>query len=154
MSKYESNRLSIKVPTPDKTEEGLKFYPIVRIGKVVPYGYVQDPEDPKLLQPVQKELELLEQAKKHLKNYSLRDVANWLSHHTGRKISHVGLRARLMAEQAKDREYLNTRRLLKDLKDAYHKAKKIEASRLGKREPLEEDIDAELFASLSETSRY
>lgn len=154
LPKADPNKLAIKIPAPTKTEDGYKFYPIVRVGRLVPFGYESDPDDPDLLQPIPEELELLEQAKAYLKSYSLRDVAVWLSHHSGRSISHVGLRKRVLAEQYKEREYVDARRLAKQFLDAYRKAKRLEASRLGKKEPLTEDIDAELFASVSQKSTY
>lgn len=75
--------------------------PIPRISRVIPFGYTEDPEDPNLLQPVVLELEALQIAKKHLKIYSSRKVAEWLSHVTGREISHVGLRKRVAIERSR-----------------------------------------------------
>lgn len=140
-----------RIPTPDKTEGGYTFYPIVRVSRIVPFGYEQDPNDEHVLLPVEKELILLEEAKKHLKKYSLRDVAAWLSHQSGRGISHVGLRNRIKAEQAKEKEYIDAKRIAKKFKQAYNKAKRLEASRIGKRAPTDEEINKELYASLSET---
>lgn len=140
-----------RIPSPDVTESGYIFYPIVRVSRIVPFGYVEDPEDPDVLLPVEKELVLFEEAKKHLKQYSLRDVAAWLSKASGRSISHVGLRTRVLAEQTKEKEYIDAKRLAKKFRQAYHKAKRLEASRLGKREPTNEEIDKELYTSLSET---
>ena len=43
---------------------------IPRLSKrTVPFGYIIDPEDEKWLEPIPTELELLELAKKHLKQY-------------------------------------------------------------------------------------
>lgn len=146
-----SNKKDIfRIPAPDKTDAGYKFYPIIRIGRIVPFGYKQDKEDPELLLPVEEELLLLEVAKQHLKNYSLRDVSEWLSVKSGRSISHVGLQKRVQAEQYKAKEYVDTKRLAKKFRDAYHKAKKLEAGRLGLREPLEDEIDDELYTSLDQ----
>lgn len=140
-----------RIPAPDKDDTGYKFYPIVRIGRVVPFGYKRDPNDDEVLLPVEHELILLEVAKQHLKNYSLRDVAAWLSTKSGRSISHVGLQKRVNAEQYKVKEYVDAKRLAKKFRDAYHKAKKLEASRLGLRDPLEEEIDDELYSGLDKT---
>ena len=66
-----------------------------RISRVVPFGYKIDPDDPDLLLPIPLELEALERARRHLKNYSYRDVAKWVEEVTGRYISHIGLRKRV-----------------------------------------------------------
>ena len=44
-------------------------------------------------------LEAIEMARKYIKQYSYREVANWLTAKTDRVISHVGLRKRLMHEK-------------------------------------------------------
>jgi hypothetical protein len=66
-----------------KAIEG-EWYPVVRVGRHVPFGYEQDPDDGMILLPIQSELELLEKAKKYLAEYSLRLVAQWLSQESGR----------------------------------------------------------------------
>ena len=72
-----------------------EYYPIVRVGRHIPFGYSQDEEDKDILQPIPDQLEMLEQAKKYLKEYSLRLVARWLTEQSGRYISHVGLNKRV-----------------------------------------------------------
>ena len=57
----------------------------------IPFGY-KLAEDPTYLEPIQEELDALDEAKKYLNNCSYREVATWLQRKTGRKISHVGLR--------------------------------------------------------------
>lgn len=118
------------LPPPDKKGE-TKWYPIVRVGRIVPFGYAQDPNDPDILQPVEKELELLEQAKVHLKKYSLRNVAEWLSTESGRYISHVGLDKRVKLERKRRREAGINRDLIERLKKALAKAEKLEKERVG-----------------------
>ena len=49
-------------------------------------------EDTDYIEPVQEELDALNEAKEFLNNCSYREVANWLSRKTGRSISHTGLR--------------------------------------------------------------
>lgn len=139
-----------RIAAPDETENGYVFYPIVRVSRIVPFGYEPHPDDPDILLPVEKELLLLEEAKKHLKNYSLRDVAAWLSTRSGRSISHVGLSNRVKAEQTQAKEFIDSKRLAKRFFQAYKKAKRIEASRLGKRAPTDDEIKEELFSSTSE----
>jgi hypothetical protein len=48
-----------------------EWYPVVRVGRHVPFGYKQDETDLDLLLPIPEELELLEKAKLFLKNTAL-----------------------------------------------------------------------------------
>ena len=50
---------------------------IPRLVKCVPFGYEIDSEDDEWLNPIEKELELLELAKKHLKQYSYREAVSY-----------------------------------------------------------------------------
>lgn len=126
----------LRIPAPHEGEEKDWVYlPIVRIGKIVPFGYKEDPNDRNTLLPIESELKLLEQAKKHLEVYSLRDVAQWLSEQSGRSISHTGLDYRIKAEQKKRREGLIVRQLVKEYEKAIKKAKRIEDSALGRKGP-------------------
>ena len=109
------------------------YHPVVRVGRIVPFGYKQDPDDPDILLPIQKELELLEQAKRHLKQYSLRAVADWLSTESGRSISYVGLRGRIKLEQQRQSNASNQRYLAKRYEEALKKAEKLESQRIGGR---------------------
>lgn len=120
-----------KLPPPESVGDEYIYHPIVRVGRVIPFGYIQDPDDQDILLPVQKELELLEQAKIHLKKYSLRAVADWLSAESGRNISYVGLRSRVKLEQQRQREASNQRFLAERYKEALDKAEKLENERVG-----------------------
>ena len=115
------------LPAPDKIDDVYIWTPVVRIGRHVPFGYEQDPEDDDVLLPIEDELELYEQAKKYLKQYSYRDVANWLSTQSDRYISHVGLYKRVKLDQKRKREASNQRYLAQRYKEALEKAEKIEA---------------------------
>ena len=117
-----------KLPVPEETEDGFDWQPVVRVGRVIPFGYEQDVNDKDILLPIVEELNLLEKAKKYLKQYSYRDVANWLSEQSGRYISYVGLRHRVKLEEKRKREASNQRYLAKRYKEALEKAEKIEAS--------------------------
>ena len=108
-----------------------EWYPIVRVGRHVPFGYEQDPEDPNLLQPIPSELEMLEQAKKYLAEYSLRMVARWLSENSGRYISHVGLHKRVSIEEQRRNQASSYRKYEKRAKEAAETARKLEEDRLG-----------------------
>tara|TARA_R110002012_G_scaffold266376_1_gene449900 strand:- start:139 stop:555 length:417 start_codon:yes stop_codon:yes gene_type:complete len=122
-----------KLPVPEETEDGFDWQPVVRVGRVIPFGYKQDANDKDILLPIVEQLNLLEKAKKYLKQYSYRDVANWLSEQSGRYISYVGLRHRVKLEQKRKREASNKRYLAERYKEALEKAEKIEASSFGAR---------------------
>jgi len=122
-----------KLPAPEKGEE-FEWRSVVRVGRHVPFGYEQDPNDPDILLPIPNELNLLEEAKKYIKQYSYRDVSAWLSEQSGRYISHVGLMKRVTIERKRQREAANQRHLAEKYKKALEKAKKLEAERLGGKE--------------------
>lgn len=121
---------------PNKPETGpdgeILWYPVVRVGRHIPFGYKQDPDDDKVLLPIPEELELLEQAKLYLKEYSLRQVAHWLTEQSGRYISHVGLKKRVSIEKSRKQKADSARRYAKLYKEAARKAKEID-QRLGGR---------------------
>ena len=106
------------LPKPEETEEGYNWKPVVRVGRTIPFGYKQDEEDKDLLLPIPTELELLEKAKKFIKQYSYRQVADWLTTQTGRKISHVGLIKRIKIEQKRKSEASTQRYLAERYKEA------------------------------------
>lgn len=115
---------------PDKTG-AVKWHPLVRVGSYTPFGYVQDPNDPDILLPVERELELLEQARLHLRKFSLRKVAAWLSEESGRTISHMGLSKRVKIERTRRQEAAINRNLIERLEKALKKARKLEEQRVG-----------------------
>ena len=125
-----------KLTMTEETDEGFNWQPVVRIGRTVPFGYEKDPTDLDILQPVVEELELLERAKKYLKQYSYRDVANWLSEQSGRYISHVGLMKRVKLEQKRKRQASNQRYLAERYKEALQKAERLEERIGGRAEGL------------------
>jgi len=118
-----------------------EWYPVIRVGRHVPFGYEQDEEDELLLLPVPSELELLEKAKLFLKEYSTRQVANWLSKESGRYISHVGLYKRVRMEEKRRRASSNYRQYAKKYKEAARKSQKIEEERLGGKHTRSLDAD-------------
>ena len=115
-----------KLPYPDKGEE-TEWSPIVRVGYHVPFGYKQDPEDQDVLLPIPKELELLEKAKKLLKEYSYREVAEWLTRQSGRSITHAGLSHRVKIEYKRQRALSIAEYYAKKYKEAKEKAEKLQA---------------------------
>ena len=122
-----------KLPKPQKEGGEWEWEPIVRIGRFVPFGYRQDLDDCDILQPIPEELELFEQAKKHLKQYSYREVAAWLSETSGRYLSHVGLYKRVKLEHKRKKEASVQRFYAERYKEAAEKAENLEAQRLGAR---------------------
>ena len=64
---------------------------IKRKARTIPFGYKLS-EDINYIEPVQEELNALEEAKEYLNNCSYREVARWLSQKTNRTITHTGLK--------------------------------------------------------------
>ena len=120
-----------KLPQPTDIKEDNEWIAIPRISRTIPFGYEIDKDDPDILQPVENELDMLEEAKKYLKQYSYREVANWLSRNTGRSISHVGLKKRLDNERRRKNKVGSLRRWADYAKKAIAKAEEIENKRIG-----------------------
>tara|TARA_X000001388_G_scaffold68607_1_gene56533 strand:- start:183 stop:584 length:402 start_codon:yes stop_codon:yes gene_type:complete len=118
-------------PTDLKDEEEKEWIQIPRIARTIPFGYRVNEKDIELLDPIPFELEAIEIARKHVKQYSFRQVANWLTTKTGREISHVGLRKRLMHEQQRKNKARTLRKWSEYAEKAIQKAKEIEENRLG-----------------------
>ena len=118
-------------PTDLKDEEQKEWIQIPRIARTVPFGYKINEDDRELLDPIPYELEALELARRHVKQYSLRQVANWLTTKTGRQISHIGLRKRLLHERQRKNKARTLKRWSEYAKKAIEKAKAIEEERLG-----------------------
>ena len=123
-----------ELPQPLDIKDETEWTPIPRIARTIPFGYVQDEQDPDLLQPVQNELDKLEMARDYLKQYSYREVANWLTTQTGRYISHVGLRKRVANERQRKDQARSIRKWAEYAEKAIAKAKKIETQRTGAKE--------------------
>ena len=75
-----------KLPQPTDIREDEEWLQIPRIARTIPFGYKLNDNDNHLLDPVDYELEALEVARKYIKQYSYREVANWLTKQTGRYI--------------------------------------------------------------------
>ena len=120
-----------KLPQPTDIKEDNEWIAIPRISRTIPFGYELDKDDPDVLQPVENELDMLEEAKRYLKQYSYREVANWLSRNTGRSISHVGLKKRLDNERRRKNKVGSLRRWADYAKKAIAKAEEIENKRIG-----------------------
>ena len=132
-----------KLPQPTDIKENNEWIPIPRISRTIPFGYDVDPDDPDVLLPNEHQLDMLEKAQKYLKQYSYREVANWLTRNTGRSISHVGLRKRLDNERRRKNKSGSLRRWADYAKKAIAKAEELEAKRLGaKTQSSKEDTSA------------
>ena len=118
-------------PTDLKNGEQTEWIQIPRIARTIPFGYMINKDDKELLDPIPYELEALELARKYIKQYSLRQVANWLTTKTGRDISHIGLRKRLLHERQRKNKARTLKRWADYAEKAIQKAKAIEESRIG-----------------------
>ena len=126
-----------KLPPPTDLKDDNEWMPIPRIARTIPFGYELDPEDKNLLKPIKIELDLLEQARKYIKQYSYREVANWLSKNSGRDISHVGLMKRLKNERKRQNKAISLRKWADYAQKAIQKAEEIEESRTGAKQEAE-----------------
>ena len=120
-----------KLPQPTDIKEENEWLPVPRIARTVPLGYEVDPEDEDLLLPIKEELDHLEKAKMYLRQYSLREVAAWLSKNTGRYISHLGLQKRIKHERQRKDKARSLRKWAEYAEKAIKKAEEIETSRVG-----------------------
>ena len=117
-----------QLPKPTQSKEWTK---IVRLTKRIPFGYKLDPTNDRILLPVINELEALELAKKHLKQYSYRVVAQWLSKETNRPISHMGLKKRVEVEHKRRKASVTKRKLAKWLEETLAEIEKLETQGVG-----------------------
>ena len=118
-------------PTDLKDQEQKEWLQIPRIARIIPYGYKLNNEDSNILDPIPYELEAIEIARNYVNQYSYRQVANWLTKKTGREISHVGLRKRLMHEKQRKNKARTLKRWSEYAEKAIQKAKEIEEGRVG-----------------------
>lgn len=112
------------LPRPPKKGE-FEYHPVVRLGRHIPFGYHQDENDPNVLLPIPSQLDLFEKAKEHLKHFSYREVAGWLSKESGRRISHEGLRKRVNLEKRRQRDFANAKLYAERAEEAARKAEEI-----------------------------
>ena len=122
-----------ELPQPTDVKEDEEWVQIPRIARTIPFGYKQNENDNDILDPIEKELTLLEQARKYVNQYSYRQVANWLSKQSGRYISHIGLQKRLKNERRRKNQARSLRKWAEYAEKAIAKAKEIEEERTGAR---------------------
>ena len=126
------------MPLPPK-KHNKQWHTIVRVTKKIPWGYELHPENDRLLVPIEHELEALELAKRHLKQYSYRAVAHWLSKETGRYISHMGLKKRIEVEQRRRKVITIKRKFAKWLQETLSEIEKLESQGVGAYSESRED---------------
>ena len=119
-----------ELPKPDKGKER-EWHKVARVSRTIPFGYTVDEKNNNLLEPVFIELEALELAKRHLKQYTYKDVAIWLTKQTGRYISSEGLRKRIKVEQKRKRSAKIKRELARRLKKTLKEIEKLEKESVG-----------------------
>ena len=119
-----------ELPKPKKGKEK-EWHIVAKVSQSIPFGYKIDPDNNKLLLPIPHELEALDLAKKHLKQYSYREVANWLTKHTIRCISHTGLKRRVEIDRRRKKTVIIKRRLAKRLQETLSQIETLENCRVG-----------------------
>mgnify|MGYP003135534166 FL=1 len=127
-----------KLPQPPNNKNKKKWLPIPRSTSAIPFGYIISPEDKSLLLPVDLELDALEKAKIHLKQYSYREVARWLRTTTGRYISHVGLTKRIRDEKKRKGTAKIKRQWVERYEKALKTVEKLEKGRIGAHDKIED----------------
>ena len=104
-------------------EDAIEYVSIPRYrNSKAPFGYKIDEENEEWLLPIPLELEALEQAKKHLKQYTYKEVAAWLTTRTKRSITPAGLRHRINNEQSSKRKASTFRELARKYERALRQA--------------------------------
>jgi|SRR5210317_678805 hypothetical protein len=119
-----------ELPKPHKGEER-EWHVIARSTSTVPFGYRVHPENEGLLDPIAHELEALELAKRHIKQYSYKEVAIWLTKQTGRYISTTGLKQRVDIERRRKKAASIKRKLARRLEKTLQEIKKLEEESIG-----------------------
>jgi hypothetical protein len=117
------------LPKPDNIKNWERVPRLTK--RTVPFGYEVDPEDERWLNPIPKELELLELAKKHLKQYSYREVSAWLTTQSGRVITHDGLKKRIDVERRRKSLAAIKRKLAIWLEETIQQYEALEKERIG-----------------------
>ena len=123
-----------KLPQPTDIKEDNEWVAIPKISRTIPFGYEVDAKDNGILNPIPDQLDKLEIAKRYLKQYSYREVSQWLTRNTGRYISHVGLRKRVANERQRKNQVRSIRKWAEYAEKAIAKAKEIETQRTGAKE--------------------
>lgn len=116
------------LPQPTKSTEYVKIPKLSYYKNHLPYGYVEDEEDPFWLKPVPLELDALKLARKYVKKYTYKAVAAWLTKQTGRSITASGLHRRIKDEITSGRKSAAYRRIAERCYKALKRAKAFESN--------------------------
>jgi hypothetical protein len=122
-----------ELPKPPKGKEK-EWHKVVRLGntnKGIPYGYKVCYDNDALLEPIPYELEALELAKSHLKQYSYADVCIWLEKQTGRPITQQALRRRVDIDLKRKKATTAKRFLAQRLQKILKEIETLEKNRIG-----------------------
>lgn len=119
-----------ELPKPKRGKEK-EWHVIPKLRRTIPFGYRDHPDNPNLLEPIPLELEALEMAKQHLRQYTYRDVAVWLEKKTGRYISYHGLKKRVDIEHKRKRSLTIKKRLAEQLEKTLKEIEKLEEKSIG-----------------------
>jgi hypothetical protein len=92
-----------------------------------PYGYKKVEGDDDHYHPIPEVLDLLEEAKKHLKKYTYKEVAAWLSKKSGHPINAYHLSHRIKSEQNSRSRAATLRRAIATLETKIKRAQAWEA---------------------------
>ena len=133
MRKTNLPRYKLPQPTDVKGDDG-EYVPIPRIARTVPFGYKLAEDNSHMLEPVVLELAALELARDFIKQYSYRQVSEWLYTKTGRYISHTGLRKRLLNERSRKSKAATLRKWAEYAEKAIAQAEALEKTRIGTKE--------------------
>lgn len=125
--------------------KGEDWRPIPRLVERIPFGYEEDPENPKMLLPNVFELETLKKAKEYRRRgHSYRRLAAWVSQVTGRHITHQGLKLRMERDSTLKRKATVIKRWAEKYKDSLFEAK-AHFERLGEDTSFFDESLADLY---------
>ena len=142
-----------ELPKPPKGKEK-EWHTVVRLGntnKGIPYGYKVCYDNDALLEPIPYELEALELAKSHLKQYSYADVCIWLEKQTGRPITQQALRRRVDIDLKRKKATTAKRFLAKRLEKILKEIETLEKNRIGAYSTYEESEEDSTCDSTTST---
>ena len=138
-----------ELPKPPKGKEK-EWHKVVRLGntnKGIPYGYKVCYDNDALLEPIPYELEALELAKSHLKQYSYADVCIWLEKQTGRPITQQALRRRVDIDLKRKKATTAKRFLAQRLQKILKEIETLEKNRIGAYSTYEEESTSDSTTS-------
>ena len=142
-----------ELPKPPKGKEK-EWHTVVRLGntnKGIPYGYKVCYDNDALLEPIPHELEALELAKRHLKQYSYADVCLWLEKQTGRPVTQQALRRRVDIDLKRKKATTAKRFLAKRLEKILKEIETLEKNRIGAYSTYEESEEDSTCDSTTST---